>query len=107
MLSRRIPLIERIQYDLATGCWNWIGAKAGNGYGVVNWNGDQIYAHRFAAMLWLGFDLTSNLEVLHRCDNPSCFKPDHLFIGTQKDNIDDAVRKGRVPQLFARQLFCN
>lgn len=101
-----IPLIDRIQYDEATGCWNWKGATAGAGYGVVHWKGEQVYAHRFSAMLWLRFDLKSPLQVLHRCDNPACFNPKHLFIGTQKDNIDDAKAKGRVPHLFVKQEFC-
>lgn len=51
--------------------------------------------HRIAAAIWLGFDLESDLQVNHHCDNPPCFNPEHLFIGTQKDNLRDMDAKGR------------
>jgi hypothetical protein len=51
--------------------------------------------HRLSAVEFLNFDPDSRLLVLHRCDNPSCFNPEHLFIGSQQDNIHDCVDKGR------------
>lgn len=92
---RTIGLVKRIDYDLVTGCWNWKGTKVPSGYGVGCYKGKKIYAHRLSALLWLRFDQSSGLQVLHRCDNPSCFNPAHLFIGTQSENLYDAVRKGR------------
>ena len=94
----RIPLIHRILYDPVTSCWNW---KLGNGetptrYGKVSYRSETVSAHRLAAHLWLHFDLKSKFSVLHRCDNPACFNPRHLFIGTNKDNTLDALRKGRL-----------
>jgi hypothetical protein len=52
--------------------------------------------HRVAARLWLNYKPESGLFVLHKCDRPACFNPKHLFIGTQKDNMSDCSRKGRI-----------
>lgn len=83
-------------------CLEWQGYCKPNGYGFIRWNGPH-YAHRIAA--WLsgliddpkgnryGFDGT---HVLHRCDNKRCCRPDHLFIGTQADNLKDASIKKRM-----------
>lgn len=77
-------------------CRIWIGATNPNGYGRV-WDGERMrLAHRLVAYAKLGFDLNSNLNVLHKCDNPACINPDHLFIGDQYDNIQDAKSKGRL-----------
>lgn len=91
----RIPLIDRILYDAETGCWNWRGAKSRRGYGMAFYKGHFISAHRFAAHLWLRMALDDERQVLHHCDNPSCFNPKHLFIGTRSDNIRDCVQKKR------------
>ena len=80
----------------STGCWvRNGGAHDKDGY---NWRvieGKQIYMHRISACVFLGFDINSKLFVLHHCDNPSCFNPKHLFIGTIKDNQNDMERKNR------------
>lgn len=77
-------------------CWLWIGAKAGNGYGVSSINGKQMYAHRFQYERWSGKKIPTGYVVMHSCDNPSCVNPFHLSTGTQKENISDAVNKGRM-----------
>ena len=78
-----------------SGCWEWTKARASNGYGVIAWNRRKyVLIHRLAAHLWKGFDIDSKLYVMHICDNPPCFNPDHLIIGTSKDNWRDAYRKG-------------
>lgn len=79
-------------------CWNWQGrCFAGIGYPVFKIAGRQVYAHRFSYELHHRKSATG-MCVCHHCDNPRCVNPAHLFLGTQKDNMDDAVQKGRVPK---------
>lgn len=101
----RIPLIENLKINEITGCWNFKGTKAGPmGYGQMSYAGKKEYVHRVAAHIWKRFDLTSDKSVLHHCDNPTCFNPKHLFIGTLSENIYDCVKKGRHVQ--ARKTHC-
>jgi YHS domain-containing protein len=71
-------------------CWLWTAATDGKGYGRF----DNMAAHRFAYELYIG-PIPDKLFVCHKCDNPPCVNPDHLFLGTQKDNMLDCSRKGR------------
>jgi len=80
-------------------CWHWTGNRLPSGYGRVSVRGTglgkkNLYAHRVAYELVLG-PIRDGLHVLHRCDNPPCVRPDHLFLGTQADNVADRDRKGR------------
>lgn len=79
-------------------CWMWTAAKASNGYGVGHANGRWLHAHRVSWLVHHG-DLPMNLCVLHKCDNKSCVRPDHLFLGTKKHNAIDRSRKGRNPNI--------
>jgi hypothetical protein len=90
-------LIARRYIDPVSGCWVWCGAKLVGGYGKVaaGRKGLSLLVHRAAAALWLDFDIDSTLQVLHRCDKPACFNPEHLFVGTQRENIIDCINKGR------------
>jgi len=73
-------------------CWIWMKAKTENGYGRANRKGE--FAHRIAWKLTNG-DIPKGLFVLHKCDNPPCCNPEHLFLGTREDNMADMWNKGR------------
>lgn len=98
------PLLERIykrvQVDEETQCWNISGVKDKGGYAHVHMsiNGEKqtIGAHRAVAHIFHGLDLDSRYQfACHRCDNPGCVNPDHIFVGTPQDNIADCISKGR------------
>ncbi len=85
---------EKVQKDSDDKCWKWIGGKFSNGYGQFYKNPCKITAHRFSYELANG-EIDKNLKVCHTCDNPICVNPNHLFVGTQKDNIQDMIKKKR------------
>lgn len=75
-------------------CWIWLGYKDSKGYGQFIFNGKNMLAHRVSYILHVReFDPT--LCCLHSCDNPGCVNPDHLFLGTLRDNTKDMIQKGR------------
>lgn len=97
MKSRR-PLEERFWEKVvkADGCWSWTGATA-YGYGRIGAGGtygSALMAHRVSWELHNG-PIPEGMNVLHRCDNPPCTNPDHLFLGSHADNVADKVAKGR------------
>jgi len=74
-------------------CWLWSGAVNGWGYGHFRAHGKHYVAHRFSYQI--AFGAISAPCVCHRCDNPRCIRPEHLFLGTHRDNALDMMRKGR------------
>lgn len=81
--------------EQANGCWTWTGCRVPRGYGqFYPTTGRMVYAHRFAWMLF-GGAIPNKKLVLHHCDSPPCVCPQHLFIGSHKDNLMDAFAKGR------------
>ena len=101
-----------VKIDPISGCWVWQRTRCTGGYGQISSklfgrvSRNQIRhisAHRAS---WLGFkgDIPGRLWVLHRCDNPPCVNPEHLFLGTALDNTHDAIAKGRMnsPEIRAR-----
>lgn len=75
-------------------CWLWTASANEQGYGRMTVNGKGVAAHRYSYELAYG-PIPDGLNVLHRCDRPACVRPDHLFVGTQADNVVDMVTKGR------------
>ncbi len=94
-LSLKERLMQRIKKN-EKGCWEWQGsiAKGRYPYGFISTSDGLQNTHRVAWKLFRG-SIPRGMLVCHTCDNPRCCNPDHLFVGTQKDNLDDRKRKGR------------
>ncbi len=86
-------LSEKSQ-PLPNGCVLWTGKVNRYGYGLIFHNKKCITAHRVSFILNNGSDVAGKL-ICHSCDNPTCVNPEHLFLGTHKDNTQDMIRKGR------------
>jgi len=93
----------RVEINLISGCWIWTGGHKGNWRGKKDYGiasdikiGGSRYqtAHRLSWLIHYG-EVPANLMVCHTCDNPRCCNPDHLFLGTQLENMKDMVSKGR------------
>jgi hypothetical protein len=76
------------------GCWYWTGSTFNTGYGKIGFRLNHISSHRLSYIIHNG-EIINGLQVLHRCDNRLCVNPNHLFLGTIKDNMKDMVLKGR------------
>lgn len=100
-MNRRIPIEDRLwlRVDKSAshnGCWLWTGATKQGGYGKIAKGGDNgsFLTHRVAWELERG-PIPDGVVVCHHCDNPGCCNPEHLFLGTQAENLLDMRRKGR------------
>ena len=89
---------NKVNKQAENGCWEWTASVNNKGYGWFRLDGKNRGAHRVSWMLQHGA-VPGGLFVLHRCDNPSCVNPDHLWLGTNADNMRDKVEKGRAPAL--------
>ena len=91
--SARRRIEERSIPEPNSGCWLWLGSVNSRGYGTMGHRGKTAVASRLSYQVFVGDP--GDLNVLHRCDIPSCVNPEHLFVGTQQENIDDCRSKGR------------
>lgn len=80
--------------DQSGDCWLWTAGVDKDGYGRIRVNGAQQRTHQVSYVLHYG-PIPDGMWVLHRCDNPRCVRPDHLFLGTSQDNVADRTTKGR------------
>lgn len=89
-------VLERWESNVqkSSGCWEWSGYRDENGYGRLNVDGVPVLAHRLSWTI-LRHELTPQQHVLHRCDNPPCVRPEHLFLGDQSANVADMWAKKR------------
>ncbi len=96
--------IERIPFS---GCWIWTGSMQKRGYGTMSYRGIDWQAHRFSFMAFNG-EIPPGMLVCHRCDVQLCVRPDHLFLGSDLDNLLDSIQKGRrgkVPPSDVERLY--
>jgi CDGSH-type Zn-finger protein len=96
-MTKTERIINRIEKS-PNGCWVWKGKITPNGYGQMKTDGKTEYVHRIMYEENVS-PITDGLCICHKCDNKPCCNPAHLFIGTQKENIADMIRKGRRPTL--------
>lgn len=97
-LCKEHTLLKRFWENVKVGqeneCWEWQGAKTEAGYGVIWWRDELRYTHRISLEL-KGEVIPPRYHACHRCDNPACVNPGHLFVGSPRDNMLDKVSKGR------------
>ncbi len=79
---------------IENGCWLWLASTFHNGYGQFQFEGRPQHASRVSYVLYKD-EIPNGLFVCHTCDNPLCVNPEHLFLGTHKDNMQDKIKKGR------------
>ena len=94
MGRQAIPWQERLIPEPNSGCWLWDGAVNNDGYGTIFRGGKQHKVHRLAWEEAHG-PIPDGLNVCHTCDVPACCNPAHLFLGSQQDNMQDCLGKGR------------
>jgi hypothetical protein len=97
LVTRKSPPLVRFWNKVLFGerCWEWTGAKHKFGHGHLRYRGKDVAAHRFVFEWFYERFLLPGECVLHSCDNPSCVRPTHLFVGTKADNVYDMLQKGR------------
>ena len=86
--------LDNVMPEPNSGCWLWMGSQAAHGYGMLSVNGKPCRAHRVSWEMYNG-PIPDGLHILHKCDNPPCVNPSHLYAGTHKDNMRDRSERRR------------
>lgn len=103
-MSPQVRLRSHAEINPEAGCWEWAGGRNQSGYGRLcvgsrrDGTRQTMQAHRYSYSIFVG-PIPPGLWVLHKCDNPPCINPDHLFLGDRMDNTRDRDAKGRQPIL--------
>lgn len=108
MSAYEIKVIERLMKKriiTESNCWEWIGFRQQGGYGYSSFNGRSMPVTRIIMHIMKGFDLASELDICHHCDNPPCFNPEHLFPETHQFNINDAKLKKLIREIKVEMLL--
>lgn len=100
--SEKHYIDSRVFYS-PDGCWYWIGNTVESGYGCATFNKHRYRAHRFSYLIFKG-QITDGLYVCHTCDNRLCVNPDHLFLGTARDNWQDCLSKKRIDFSYLKKI---
>ena len=87
-------LVARLQFP-ESGCWEWTGTKTRGGYGLISDKRRKKLTHRVYYEFYTGEPIPQGKILMHLCDNPPCVNPEHLAVGTQRDNVNDMYAKGR------------
>lgn len=103
----RDRLMKRVARNPESGCWEWTGMRGSNGYGLIlaGSRSKRVHkmAHRVSYEIFVG-PVPDGHVICHKCDNPACVYPPHLFSGTQSDNLRDMKEKNR--RTYVRSPFC-
>jgi hypothetical protein len=91
--SLEFRLKQKIEIKL-NGCWEWKGYRGPKGYGEIQINHEKVRTHRLSFLIYKG-EIPEGQIIMHLCDNPPCLNPDHLKLGTIRENNLDSYKKGR------------
>lgn len=92
--KHRQMILDNTRINPETGCWEWTKFRDPLGYARIHIRDRVFLVHRVSYFVFID-EIPNDMDICHRCDNPSCCNPDHLFPGTHSDNMRDMVRKGR------------
>ncbi len=106
MKSAKDRFVDKIKINDTSSCWEWAASMKTERYGAFNLDGKVQFAHRVSYKLFIG-DIGSGMEVCHTCDNTKCVNPEHLFIGSHKDNMEDCAKKERLNNPQAKLTIAN